>query len=451
MKHKRKHIRCRFRIWHGIVALLLLSFVLFQISGRLKLNKRVQALRTKGYPVTLKELERSYSLQDGVSNAADVYLSAFSKYQKWESDAISAVPVIGRAELPARTEPLDASSRQLADRFLSDNQETLSLLHKAASIEQCRYPFDFAQQLDPDALLLKDMRAAVQLLGLEALIASEDKDVNKFLDSISENLALARSIDGPLLIHRLTHDAVLGFAYRSIERAINRMPLTDEQLLKLSGWVKTSYSSEGYKRALLTELCLGLHTLTGPLPEVSKRLSKEQSGMLPALTISRILGLNSGYALRYIDLMEKSIDALDSPDPDRLNKFNAIQESIRSGKKGGIITDLLWPALARTLQIDTRHQAHALVIQAGLAVERYRLAEGHLPQSLKDLVPTYMGIVPTDPFDGQSLKYRALKTGYVVYSVGEDLTDDGGAERNTRKRTPNDKPLPWDITFIVER
>ena len=451
MKHRRRHFRYHFRIWHGIVALLLFSFVLFQISGRLKLNKRVRDLRTKGYPVTLKELERSYNLPDGASNAANVYLSAFSKYRKWDADAIRAIPVIGRAELPARTEPLDASSRQLASRFLSDNQQTLSLLHKAASTEQCRYPFDFTQPPDPDALLQKHVRAAVQLLGLEALIAVEDQNAHKFIDSIRADLALARSIDGPLLIHRLTHDAVLGFAYRSIERAINRMPLTNEQLLKLSGWVKTSYSSEGYKRALLTELCLGLHTFTAPLPEVSKRLGKQQNGMLPALTISRILGLNSGYALRYIDLMEKSIDALDLPDPDRLDKFSTIQESIRSDKKGGIITGLLWPALARTLQIDIRYQANARVIQTGLAVDRYRLAEGHLPQSLKDLVPAYMGTVPTDPFDGLSLKYRTLKTGYVVYSVGEDLTDDGGAERNSRKRTPNGKPLPWDITFIVER
>jgi hypothetical protein len=451
MKHKRKHIRRRFRIWHGIVALLLLLFVFFHVSGRLKLNKQVQILRTKGYPVTLDELQNSYSLPQGVRNAADVYLAAFSNYEKWDSDAMRTVPIVGRADLPARTELLESSTRQLAGRFLSDNQQTLSLLHEAASIEHCRYPIDFAQQSDPNASLQKDMRAAVQLLGLEAFIASEDKDADKFLDSISASLALARSVDGPLLTHRLTHDAIMGYAYRSIERAINRMPLTDEQLSTLSGWVKVSDSSEGFKRALLAEQCLGLHTFTAPLPEVSNRINEQEKGLFRVLIISRMLGLNSKYALSYIKLMQKSIDALELPDPDRLETFNAIQENIHSGKQGGVITDLIWPALARTLQLDIRHQAHARVTQAGLAIERYRLAEGHLPQSLDNLVPDFLQTVPEDPFNGENLRYRNLKNGFVVYSVGEDLTDEGGAERDSRKRDPSGKPLPWDITFIVER
>jgi len=451
MKHKRKHIRYRFKIWHGIVALLLLSFVLFHVSGRLKLNKRVQVLWTKGYPVTLEELQRSYNLPQGVRNAAEVYLAAFSNYKKWDGDAMDTVPVVGRAELPARTEPLESSIRQLAGRFLSDNQQTLLLLHEAASIERCRYPIDFAQQSDPNASLQKDMRAAIQLLGLESLIASEDKDADKFLDSISASLAMARSVDGPLLIHRLTHVALLGHTYRSIERAINRMPLTDEQLSTLLGWVKASDSSEGFKRALLAEQCLGLHTFTAPLPEVSNRIGEQEKGLFPVLIFSRMLGLNSKYALSYTNLMQKSIDALELPDPDRLETFNAIQENIHNGKQGGVITNLLWPALARTLQIDIRHQAHSRVTQAGLAIERYRLAEGHLPQSLDNLVPAFTQVVPQDPFNGESLRYLSLKNGFIVYSVGEDLSDDGGAERDSRKRDPGGKPLPWDITFIVER
>jgi hypothetical protein len=149
--------------------------------------------------------------------------------------------------------------------------------------------------------------------------------------------------------------------------------------------------------------------------------------------------------------MQKSIDALELPDPDRFETFNAIQESIRNGKQGGVVTHLLWPALARMLHIDIRYQAHSQAIQAGLAVERYRLAEGHLPKSLDNLVPAFTQVVPEDPFNGQSLRYRTLRTGFVVYSVSEDKSDDGGAERNTKKRDPGGKPLPWDITFIVER
>jgi hypothetical protein len=451
MKSSKKQNRRRFKKWHGIAVLLLGLFVLFRVSGHYKLKKQLQILRTEGYPVTLEELEQSLILPKGARNAADIYLRAFSHYVEWDKETRKPLPIIGKATPPARTQPLDTSTRQLVEKFLSDNEQTLSLLHEAAPIKHCRYPIDFAQQSDPSASLQKDMQAAVQLLGLEALIASEDKDADKFLASISASLALARSVDGLLLIHRLTHGAVRGYTYRSIERAINRMPLTDEQLSTLSGWVKASDSSEGFKRALLAEQCLGLHTFTAPLPEVSNRIGEQEKGLFQVLIFSRMLGLNSKYALSYTNLMQKSIDALELPDPDRLETFNAIQENIHNGKQGCVITNLLWPALARTLQIDIRHQAHSRVTQAGLAIERYRLAEGCLPESLKCLVPAYAQAIPMDPFDGRELKYRTLTTGYVVYSVGDDLTDEGGTERDGRGRDARGKPLPWDITFIVER
>ena len=449
MKHKSKHIRYRFKIWHGVVALLLLLFVLLRISGGYKLKKRLQALQSRGHPVTLEDLERSYSLPAGAQNAADVYLAAFSNYKKWDRDAMRAIPITGRASMPARTEPLDAPTRQQVNRFLSDNKQALSLLYKAASIEHCRYPDDLTPVSNPIRYrrfdLGNDVRTAAQLLRLEALNASENKDFDKFLASISTSLALARSLNGPLMIHRSTHDTVLRGTYRSIERAINRTLLTDEQLLRLSVLIKESDNDKGFKRALLTEQCLGLHKFIAPLSEVSVRIGEQEKSLLRKLIISRILGLNSRHALGYIDLMQKSIDALELPDPDRLKAFEAIRDSAPRNNQGRIIRDVL------ELEMEIYRQARARVTLAALAVERYRLAEGHLPKSLDNLVPAYMEIVPEDPFNGQSLRYRRLKTGFVVYSVNEDLSDNGGAEISKKRLDPGGKLLPWDITFIVER
>jgi len=450
MKRKTKHTRRRCRIWHGVVALLLLLFVLFRISGGYKLKKRLQALQNRGHPVTLEDLERSYSLPAGVKNAADVYLAAFSNYKKWDRDAMRGIPIAGRTSMPSRTEPLDAPTRQLVDQFLSDNEQAISLLYKAASIEHCRYPDDFTQVSNRIKYrrfgMGNDVQVAAQLLRLEALIASEDKDVDKFLASISASLALARSLNGPLMIHCSTHNDVLSYStYRSIERAINQTPLTDEQLLRLSALVKESDNDKGFKRALLTEQCLGLHKFIAPLKEVSKRIGEQESGQFRGLVKSRMLGLNSRHALGYIDLMQKSIDALELPDPDRLKAFEAVRQSAPSNKQGRIIRDVL------SLDREIERQARARVTCAGLAVERYRLAEGHLPKSLDNLVPAYTKIIPEDPFNGENLRYRRLKAGFVVYSVNDDMADNGGAEISKKRLDPRGKLLPWDITFIAER
>jgi hypothetical protein len=95
--------------------------------------------------------------------------------------------------------------------------------------------------------------------------------------------------------------------------------------------------------------------------------------------------------------------------------------------------------------MELTHLAELDCARTALAIQRYRLAMAHLPDKLSDLVPVYLDTVPKDPFDGNQLRYKKLPTGFVIYSIGQDKTDDGGKER------PPKGPANWDITFIIER
>ena len=459
MVRQNKRVRRRFKLWHGIVVLLLLLFVSFRVSGSLKLKKQLKILRDQGYPVTLEELDRWYNIPEGAKNAGDVYTAAFSNYVKWDKDAQRELPVFGKASLPGRTESLDASTRRLVEKFLSDNEKTLELLHEAASIEHCRHPIDLTKGTVDlmggpglPAPWVEDMHAGRRLLRLETLSHCENQDSDKALKSIRANFALAEFIGAPLLIHRLVHNSVLSRTYKSIDRILNRMQLTDEQLLSLSAWIKESRSDDGYIKALVGERCIGLSAFQGPAGQTTEQMGAG-GGKAPILMLGfwKMLGLHYRDAVGYIGLMQEYIDAMELPSDERLLVFDSIQEDVDSGKRGGLLTRLLWPALARTLDIDTRCTAEALAAQTTIAVERYRLAEGRLPESLENLVPAYMEAVPKDPFDGRRLRYFSREKGFVVYSVGDDLTDNGGAERDGRGRDRRGKPLPWDITFIMER
>jgi len=381
-----------------------------------------------------------------------VYMDAFSNYVGWEKEALRPLPVVGRAPLPARTEPLDDPNQQRIEQFLSDNQKALILLHEAASIEHCRYPIGFIRESDMDAPWLENLRKCAFLLRLNVIIQSEKKNPEKAMESIHASLSLAKSSNAPILIHRLVQIAVKTLSYRDIEWILNRIQLTEEQLNTLSVWIKAPENDEGYKRALIAEQCLGLHNFRGHVREVSGRIVGG-SGRLSIIFLAfwRISGLNNREAAEYLKIMQDFIVAMELPPDKRLTTFESIQTDVDSGKRGGMLTRILQPAFRRIMQIETRHSAHLMVTQTALAVERYRLNEGHLPQSLDNLAPGYMEAVPTDPFDGQSLKYRTLETGYVVYSIGDDLTDEGGAERDSKKRDSKGKPLPWDVTFIMER
>jgi hypothetical protein len=121
VKGQKPKKRRRLKKWHGIIVLLVLLFVFFRISGHRKLEKQLQILKDQGYPVTIEELEKSIHLPKGVRNAADIYKRAFASYVEWDREDRKLLPIIGKADPPARTQTMNPETRQLVEKFLSDN------------------------------------------------------------------------------------------------------------------------------------------------------------------------------------------------------------------------------------------------------------------------------------------------------------------------------------------
>lgn len=81
-------------------------------------------------------------------------------------------------------------------------------------------------------------------------------------------------------------------------------------------------------------------------------------------------------------------------------------------------------SLKRTMGMEV---TRAIVITA-IALKRYQLRHGSLPTDLNTLVPGFLHEVPRDPVDGKPLRYKPGPDGsYLLYSVGNDGKDDGGA------------------------
>src|SRR5207249_2440825 len=91
-----------------------------------------------------------------------------------------------------------------------------------------------------------------------------------------------------------------------------------------------------------------------------------------------------------------------------------------------ILSTLLLPHIGKAAEAVLRDQAHRACAEAALAAERFRLAQRRWPGSLEELRPAFLARVPLDPYTGASLRYARRDDGVVVYSVGQDLQDDGG-------------------------
>ena len=104
---------------------------------------------------------------------------------------------------------------------------------------------------------------------------------------------------------------------------------------------------------------------------------------------------------------------------------------------------MLFPALSRCSETVARADAQRNLMRLALVMYRYQAGHGRLPSKVDELVPDFIPAVPQDPFDGKPLRMKKTDRGLVLYSIGPDMTDNGGAKFEPATKT-------GDITFTVK-
>jgi hypothetical protein len=105
--------------------------------------------------------------------------------------------------------------------------------------------------------------------------------------------------------------------------------------------------------------------------------------------------------------------------------------------------------LVKGLAVEVQTQAVIVLIAARL----YEMDHGEFPADMAALVDAgYLDAVPVDPFDGAPLRYLLTDDEVVVYSVGENATDDGGHDGrygNWRECDECDSDCGHDDTGVI--
>jgi hypothetical protein len=101
--------------------------------------------------------------------------------------------------------------------------------------------------------------------------------------------------------------------------------------------------------------------------------------------------------------------------------------------------DCFWSDVDRVGDLQTGVSMRRRVVALALACVAYKAEKGKFPAKLDDLVPGYVKEIPEDFFSGKPLVYKVNDDGkgYVLYSVGPNMKDDGGADE-TEKRGADD-------------
>jgi hypothetical protein len=443
------------------LTLIVLAFVLL-LGGFIAWNlaipdqdARVLAIRQKGYPSSLRELDTWYAHVPDSQNAALIFTNAFSKPAL--ADSSSTFTVIGDTNwVPARGHLIGNDGKAELSAVLATNQTLLALLHSAAALTNSRYPIDLKQGFQLLLPYLAKVKGSVQLLTTQALFDASTGEIDKALEDLRAASGVADSLaDEPLIISQLVRISSWAIICKRCELLLNGASLSGQQLNTLQTLIQNGERSNAMVRALAGERASGLAAFMGSADRmyIFGGSSSTPPGLKDQLRTSLFFGLlrSTGILQKdkafYLDVMATNIAAAEAPFPERLTLAQqASTAALSPPSKLMIFSRIMLPALGKAMQRDGDHTARIRTAQTAIAIERYRRAHnGDLPADLDQLVPTYLPSLPCDPFDGKPLRFKRRDSGYVVYSIGSDLRDDGGAEADPIKRTS-----AKDITFVLE-
>ncbi len=123
--------------------------------------------------------------------------------------------------------------------------------------------------------------------------------------------------------------------------------------------------------------------------------------------------------------VRQAIDLIVSTEPSRMKEMSP------HTKAQCVVRFLVGPGLGGGVNqnfvvFERRRQAYVDLVNLAFALAGYRYDRGKYPKRLARLCPEYIEEVPPDAFSGGRLHYKSDGNGYLLYSVGPNLRDDGG-------------------------
>lgn len=448
-----------------IFAVILLPpflFALWRTLLAIEVSNKLDRIVAAGYPINGEQLNAFYKAAPESNNAAVVLLKAFAMRRVTEdqSNELLHITLI-------RDKPLSADDRDWLEEYVSINTNMLNTVREALQRTECRYPVDFRNGFNTKLPHLAKLKAIAQFLEYKARLAAESGRGHDAVQDIALIPALAQTLDGePTMISQLVRIAGLAIGARGMEHCLGCCQLSEADLLEL----KDAFELKHTNRMVLG--MIGARAEAIPcfrlsLSQVRSLISNDED--TPFASLGQMGQLNSPVSLLgatgfferdllfYLNAMDSCIRDWQLPPPQCLNAANNLEKKGKKAKRQYyIVSAILLPGFSRAVEKEVRITALLRLAQSAIAVERYRIAQGRLPDTLKDLVPKYLPAVPEDPFDGRPIRFKHLKTGYVLYSVGADGVDNGGKEWLTqdaakKKNVPYKSKTECDDTFIVER
>jgi tetratricopeptide (TPR) repeat protein len=331
-------------------------------------------------------------------------------------------------------------------------------LHEAAAARPyCRFPVEYDYEMPAQIVLrphLSRMKALSVLLEMRATALLELGRSQDALADLQLAFRLSDAIgEEPILISHLVRLAILSLDLQTVREGLVRHAWSDVQLAEIDKYLASVDLLAEYKHAMRGERACNVEITDWARRQEFKFTAElmSESKSFPIFSVFNLMpgGWYNQNMLAIARSHQNFTLAVVGEQSHRVfpevseNQERAIQEMRTT--PCNVFLKLLFPALSKASMISARGQTYVDAARIGCALERFRLANGQLPDALDALVPRFIDKIPNDVIDGQPLRYHKTSDGgYVVYSVGWNKTDDGGVVGWTEGKTPRVDPKTGD-------
>ena len=393
------------------------------------------ALPSDGLPQTLAELNAWYVEPPDGQNAARFNLQGFNALQIGDAAQNPNLPVVGKLPLPLPGALLPATVKSAMTAFVQRNRAALDAFAQGAQFEQSRYPVDFNQGQDLKMPHLQQIKSGLQVAELAAILDAGNKAGKQAADDVLLTLALAHSLNAePMLISQMVRVASVASASATLEQVVNRATLPPESLSELSQTLKTmeNYDAqgEGFNRSLIGERVTVMAAFKKASVQELAAVAAQDATEEQRQRMVQLLKQPGGVKVEQ-DYLETTfrqfLAARKEALPERLQNAAAVQQRATETTNGELLLNNAWlTAYTNAVSLEARCLANLRMATTAVALEQFRATHNQYPAGLSELTPNFLAATPVDPFDGQPLRYRKQGSGYLLYSIGPDLKDDGG-------------------------
>jgi hypothetical protein len=288
------------------------------------------------------------------------------------------------------------------------------------------------------------LRAMARLLLLEGHVRAARGDRSGAMDSFLDALRMGEQVqDQGVYISRIVGIAIASFTRKEIAARLPSLTAAEaraaarrmESILRLHNPFPETMAGEKRFIMLSMERELKKYDDQGrrivPLTAEEKEWDASTQDEVQMEDLIRRYGKKETLR-RYEAHLDRMIGMTERPFSGRPKEVRNVEAKPRMAQLLNPNADLIGPNLSPMMEgfwlraLSSAAQNRMLTLQ--LALHACRKERGRYPAALRELTPRYLREIPRDPFwKSAPMRYRLQGSGFVLYSIGPDGKDDGGA------------------------